>query len=461
MSTVIPSLSSSIAGSFAGVSKFADSLQSVLSRAVGIAALPLQSLNAGLTTLTARQSALQSLEGTFLSLQQSVTSLQSTVKSNILSSSVSDGSVVSASVSSGALAGTYSIEVENLGSSSTAVSVAGTTAITDPSASGITSVTSLTLHNGITTTTITPTTTTLSSLVDAINSQASDSVQATLVNVGSSGAPDYRLSLRSIKLGPDAIELTDGSTSLVSSSTAGSLASYKLNGLPASITTNSRTVTLAPGLSVNLLGKSAPGVEATITIANNTTAIASGLNSFARAYNNAVDALAQHHGENGGALRGESLLLSLSGILTRLSSYNSGSPESSLTAFGVSVDKSGHLSVDSTALSAAAATKFSTLLTTLGSSSTGGFLKTATDILGALEDPVTGLIKNEGTTISSAITLQKKKMADQQTNVTNLQANLTAQLARADAAIARLESQVSYVTGLFASYNGTRNSNSA
>jgi hypothetical protein len=50
-------------------------------------------------------------------------------------------------------------------------------------------------------------------------------------------------------------------------------------------------------------------------------------------------------------------------------------------------------------------------------------------------------------------------MVEQQTTVTNLQTNLTAQLAKADAAIARLESQVSYVTGLFAAYNGTKSSN--
>lgn len=459
-STVIPSLSSSISGSFAGVSKFAASLQSVLTRAVGIAALPLQSLNAGLTTLNDRQSALQSLEGTFLSLQQSVTSLQSVVQSNTLSSSVSDGSIVSATVARGALAGTYTVEVENLGAFSTAVSVAGSTAVTDPAASGITSSTSLTLHTGATTTTITPTSNSLSSLVDAINSQASDQVQATLVNVGSTASPDYRLSLRAIKLGDGAVDLTDSSGSLVGNATAGALASYKVSGLPSSITSDSRAVTLAPGLTVNLLSQSATGVPTTITVANNTVGIASGLSSFANAYNNSVDALAQHHGQSGGALQGESLLLSLSGILERLSSYNNGGPQSSLAAFGLSLDKAGHLSLDGSALSTAATTNFSGLITTLGSSSTGGFLKAATDMLGALEDPTTGLIKSEESTVADAITSQKKKMVEQQTNVTNLQTNLTAQLAKADAAIAELESKVSYVTGLFASYNGTSTTSS-
>ena len=51
---------------FTGVSKFATSLQQVLTRAVGIASLPLDSLEAGLTDLNNQQSAVQSLDTTFL-----------------------------------------------------------------------------------------------------------------------------------------------------------------------------------------------------------------------------------------------------------------------------------------------------------------------------------------------------------------------------------------------------------
>ncbi|HVW84869.1 MAG TPA: hypothetical protein VHB50_09315, partial [Bryobacteraceae bacterium] len=75
--------------SFTGVSKFASGLQQVLSRTVSIASLPLQSLEAGLTDLNDRQSALQGLDTTFLSLQLSLNSLQSALSSSVLSSSVS------------------------------------------------------------------------------------------------------------------------------------------------------------------------------------------------------------------------------------------------------------------------------------------------------------------------------------------------------------------------------------
>src|ERR1700686_4331689 len=92
---------------FTGVSKFASSLQQVLARSVGIASLPLNSLQAGLTTLNDRQSSLQGLDADFSNLQQSITQLQSTVTAGLLTASLSNSSIVSATVGSGATAGTY------------------------------------------------------------------------------------------------------------------------------------------------------------------------------------------------------------------------------------------------------------------------------------------------------------------------------------------------------------------
>ena len=72
-----------------------------------------------------------------------------------------------------------------------------------------------------------------------------------------------------------------------------------------------------------------------------------------------------------------------------------------------------------------------------------------------MEDPVTGSLKTEESTVADSITAQQKRITDEQAVVASLQQNLTAQIAKADSTIASLESQVSYVTGLFAAYNGT------
>src|SRR6185312_8032546 len=97
---------------FTGQSKFADSLQQVITRAVGIASLPLATDQATLTTLNSRQSALRGLDVDFSNLQSSVSLLQTALQFDSLSSSVSDGSVVKANAGLGLSAGTYSIHVD-------------------------------------------------------------------------------------------------------------------------------------------------------------------------------------------------------------------------------------------------------------------------------------------------------------------------------------------------------------
>jgi flagellar capping protein FliD len=195
-------------------------------------------------------------------------------------------------------------------------------------------------------------------------------------------------------------------------------------------------------------------------VLNSPSALASAFSSFARTYNAAVDAINTQHGASGGALQGDSLLQSLTNVLHKLGTYNDGSPSSALANFGITLDQSGHLSVSTATLTSVTNADFQRLLTTLGSSTGGGFLKTATDLLAGVEDPITGSIRSQETSATNAITAQQKRVADEQAVITDIQKNLTAQIARADASIASLQSQLSYVTGLFAAYNGTTTSNS-
>lgn len=439
---------------FSGVSKFAGSLQQVLTRAVGIASLPLDNLQAGLTTLQNQQSAVSSLNSTFASLQQSVSAIQSAVASGLLSTSVSTAGVVSANLQSGALAGTYSIQVNNIGSYSTALSSAGDTPVTTPASQGIATSLPLTLTVGTQATTITPASSSLQDLVTAINAKASGQVQPTIVNVGANGSPDYRLSLQATQLSSDTIDLQDNSgNDLISSSNAGSAATYSVNGSVGTISSSSRTITLAPGLNVTLLSASS-GQATNITVAANPSSLATAFTNFATAYNNAATALAQQHGQSPGALSGDSLIQSLQSVLTRLGTYNAGSPASALAAYGVTVDQTGLLSVNTTAFDSAANADFTKFLSVIGTAGTGGFLKSATDLLNGVEDLTSGIIPNEQNQLSSQITNQQSQIARQQATVNTIQTNLTAEISKADSAIASLESQVSYVTGLFAQYTG-------
>jgi flagellar hook-associated protein 2 len=442
---------------FTGVSNYAASLQQVLTRAVGIASLPLDFDEATLTSLNTTQSDLQGLDTVFTTLQQSVASLQSALTSNLLTSSTSD-STVSATVGAGATAGTYTIAVGNLGAYSTALSDAGSTPVADPTTQGISSSATFTLSVGTATTTITPASSDLQDLATAINSQSDGQVQATLVNVGSTSSPDYRLSLEAANLGTDAIGLTDSSANnLISTSTNGAPASYQIDGLSTPIVSNSRTVTLSTGLTVNLLAQSVLGASTTITVADSPTGLASAFSAFAGSYNAAVDALAQYHGQGGGALEGDSLLQTLTSALDQLGNYNNGSPASALANFGITLDETGQLSVDTTAFTTAANANFPALLTTLGSATGGGFLGAATTLMTGIEDPTAGTLKTEETSVAGEISAEQTTIANEQATVSLLQKNLTQQISQADTAIAELETQVSYVTGLFASVTGATN----
>lgn len=447
---------------FTGVSNYASSLQQVLSRAVAIASLPLDTDEQNLSKLETVQSDLQGLDTAFTNLQQSVSALQTTLSSSsLLSADLSDSSTVTANVSTGATPGTYSISVDSLGAYSTALSNAGSTPVTDPTSQGISSSSTLTLTVGGSSMTITPASTDLQDLASAINSQSNGEVQATLVNVGSTSSPDYRLSLQATSLGSDAIGLTDSSgNNLISTSTNGSAASYQIDGLQTVISSSSRTVTLAPGLTLNLIGQSAAGASTTITVSDNPSSLASAFSALAGSYNAAVDAINQYHGQGGGALEGDSILQTMTDVLDQIGNYTNGSPETALASYGITLDQTGQLDVDTTAFTSAANANFSGLLSTLGSASTGGFLGTATNLLNSIEAPATGALKSEEMSVGNEITAAQTTLSNEQATVNTMQTNLTQQISQADSTIAEMESQVSFVTGLFAQYTGATNTQS-
>jgi len=300
---------------------------------------------------------------------------------------------------------------------------------------------------------IVPAGATLAELAEAINlSEAA--VEATIVNIGPSSAPDYRLSLRSTALGAVAIQLNDESADLLDTISSGTLAEYKVNGQPAvAITSDSRSVTISPGLTVTMLKTG----SADITVSHTAAALSTALNSLASAYNAAVDELDQHRGEDAGALEGSSLLYTLSHALRELTSYDSGaSGISSLTSLGLEFDDQGKLSLDMTVFSAASSGQFDELAEFLGTSSTDGFLKSAADLMDGLEDSTDGIIKTTISSLQAEMTLQDARIAEEQERIDQLQENLVARMAAADAMIASLEQQVRYMTGLFAAMRSIR-----
>ena len=194
---------------FNGSSTFSTALQQVITNAVSLASLPMNQLQGEVTTLTNEQTALSSLSTSFSSLQSDVAAIDSAVSAGSYAAASSDTSVATASASSGALLGTYSLEVDNLGSHSTAVSAA---TVTDPTTQNISTSDTYTLSADGQQYSIVPpvNSNTLESLVSAINASTQGAVQATVVNVGTAASPSYELSLQSNAYSSTDITLDDG-----------------------------------------------------------------------------------------------------------------------------------------------------------------------------------------------------------------------------------------------------------
>ena len=158
----------------------------------------MQALQADQSTISGKTSELSTLGGLFNSLQTSLQAITSGTGSSALQAAVGDQSVAFGQRHGQRAAGTYTVQVLNAGSSSSAISNSAT-AVTDPTTQNISSSTSFTLTVGTTNYTITPAAQNLNALAAAINSSGAP-VQAVVINLGSPDGP--QLSAQSLKAPP-------------------------------------------------------------------------------------------------------------------------------------------------------------------------------------------------------------------------------------------------------------------
>jgi flagellar hook-associated protein 2 len=357
--------------------------------------------------------------------------------------------VASAAVGAGALAGTYSVTVTNLGAQTNTISNASLPTVADPTSGNISTSSAFTLTVNGTNYSLTPAASNLNSLVAAINSSGAN-VQATIVNVGGSTAPNYELSIQGKQYAPTTIQLNDGSQDLLTTLSGGAYVQYQVNGQPATpATSTSRTLDISTGLTVTALATGSTSV----TVAQNASGVENAISSFVTSYNATVDELNKNRGQNGGALAGQSVLSGLNSTLLSLANYNSSSSGSitNLTDIGLSFDQTGHLQFDASTFSAAASSAIDNVMSFVGSvSGNSGFLGAANTALNSVTDPVSGTIVQETNALGTSIKSITAKISSDQTYVNNLQTSITAQMAKADASISALQQQVSEITAMFA-----------
>lgn len=429
---------------FTGSSQFSQDLQSVVKRSVDIASLPITQMKNDLTGLEDQSTALTGIDSKLVALQSAVQKIQDAMGGSAFKAEVSDPAKLAVTLGDGAMEGVYSIEVVSAGSH-------GASMTTSAWASTGVHTYELTLDGGATKYAITPADNSITSVAAAINAEYSDKVRAIVVNVGPSSSPDYRISLQAVQLGtgtPDILDTTGGITSSLQTGTAGSEAEYIVNGAASSVHSTSRTVSLAQGLTVNLLANS--GTPVTITVTRSTSALSDALSAFSSAFNAAVDEVDKQHGTTAGALSGQTVVNDLSRTLSQIATFSApGSAITGLASLGLTMDREGHFTFSPFALMAADMNNSSGVASFIGSATSGGFLQNAIDSLDTLLDPVTGAVKTAESNVTNQITATNGRIETKQDQIDQLQQRLLEQMSAADALIASMEQQYSYLSNMF------------
>lgn len=440
---------------FNGQSKYSADFQNILTKAAQSDSIQLSGLDDQANNDQNRLSALQTLDQSFAALQTAIDNLSTAVGPTALSASVGNPALASVSLGSGATAGSYQLEIDNLGAPTQMISASSNSLVTDPTSQNIASgttfelaVTDPSLNSGQTQyTTINNPSGTLAGLVQAINAVSNSGVTASIVNVGPPSAPDYRLALQSTALGPVTVDLGVGSShtfsSILSLISTGANSGYQVDGTP--ITGTSDMITLAPGVSVNLL-QASKGNPTTITVSQSTTNAQSALQQFATAYNQVVSQLQAQHGQNAGALSGDSILMTAQSVMSAINGY--GSNGSNLSSLGLDLSTNGNITFNASEFSAGLGGNFSALSQFLGDS-TSGFIGSLTNSVQSLEDPTTGSLKSEENSVSQDLTSLNAKISDQVTQINQQQQTLYNQLSASDAVIFGLSDQQTFFTELF------------
>ncbi|MFT3851025.1 MAG: flagellar filament capping protein FliD [Propionivibrio sp.] len=448
-------------------------LESLITKLMTVEKAPLTSLQNRQTAYETKISAMGKLQSVLSSLQTSAQSLKpgvlesATTKFAAYTASVANTAVATATATTGAIAGSYSLEVSKLAQAQQLQSTAyssSTTSIT--STGGSLTLTLGTMEDGSYTADSDRSYTfnlsagaTLKDLQNAIN--ASDAgVSATIVN-GSNGAQlvltggegtnnVMQLSGSGIT-GFDYDPNATGTQGWTQSTAAGD-AEFTLNGI--AVTSHSNTVTDAlEGVTLELTGTTTSATTLKIT-EDYSANIQSALESFVSAYNKAYSTMSTLGAYDpstkvAGDLQGNSTLrYAMNQIRQSLFGTTSGDADSAyqtLSNIGVSISASGTLSIDSTKLTAAVKADpdaVANLVANVGSKYDSIAEKLiGTD--GSVTAATTGLKK----TVSSLEDQQEKV----QLRLESIEARYRAQFAALDTLISSLNTTGDYLTSYISS----------
>ena len=442
-------------------------VSSLVSQLVAATEAPQQSLIASETqTTTANISALGTLKSALSTFQSSLTALSTSSQFDAQTASSSNQNVFTASVSSGAVGGSYTITVGNLASAQQLLSKGFTGGANAGTGTGMLQIS---LGSSSFNLTVDSSNDTLAGVAAAINSAANNPGVSATVITGTDGGHLVLSSTLTGAANTISVSETDGGSALqaltygtgntanYSAQADAADASFSIAGVP--YTSASNTVTNAlNGVTLTLVGttgaSSPNGGSATLTVANDTSAIVQNIQSFVAAYNTlqgSISRLGSYDSttNTAGPMLGNPVLTGIQGqINATLHSLVGNSAFNSLASIGITSQKDGTLAVNSTTLQTALATNFNAVSQLFsGANGIAGKLNTQID-----SDLSTGnSIDSYGKTLiaqQNSLTQQSNRLDDQMTALT---ASLTQQYSALNALLSSLQTKSSQLSQAFAS----------
>ncbi|MBI5892981.1 MAG: flagellar filament capping protein FliD [Deltaproteobacteria bacterium] len=404
--------------------------------------------------LETSKSALSTLSSKLKELQSAADALKSTTSFNVFKTSVSDETVFTASASSSASAGNYTIKVNLLAKNHQIVS----TGVADKDATLIAAGAGsfkFTVGSGAVQTVNVDATTTMQKLADDINALSAGAT-ASIVNTGT----EYKLILKSNETGTsNSLAITQNDTTLTTSDLqTAQNASITVDGL--TVTRSSNTITdVIGGVTINLLKVGSAAGE-TLTVTRDTDSIKTKITDLVDKYNSVMTYINENNKYDSktktkGSLYGEAVAKTVMEQMRQtIQSTISGlsNPDmNELREAGISIDSKGKLSVDSTKLSDALSTKFNDVVNLFATGSTTGFgalIYDAIDIFTNADGSITKRTTGYDNTIKSL----DKAIEQKESKLDAYAETLRIRFAALESMVTSLRNQQNYLAGALGRY---------
>ncbi|MGZ5609904.1 MAG: flagellar filament capping protein FliD [Methylobacter sp.] len=427
------------------------------------------------TATQTRLSGLGTLKSALSNFQTAVQKLKSSTLYTATQAVSAKTDIFTATSGLGAVTGTHTVEVTKLAKaqqSTTSTEFSGLSAVA--SANGGTL--SFTYPAGSTKTAFSVTiaaNATLANVRDAINSATGNNgVTASIVNVDSTANPGTTISklvlnakdtgtANGFSVGVTTVDGAGTGLNLLDTSTIANFdtmsavdAKIKVDGQTATRSSNTITDVL-PGITLNLQSEAA-GTSVNLGVTLDTSSISKTISDFVTAYNS-LNTTSHSLGKYGGtaagatngALLGDATLRSITSqlrqdvsnpVTSATSSYNS------LAMIGISIDKTGVMSLDTAQLTTALSANLSAVSDVFASSN---------GVATRLDSRLTQYLQSGGALDSQQTALNKKlasyttQRADVQSRLDSLQAAMLKQFTAMDAVVGQMKSTATYLTQQF------------